>query len=646
MKPNKKFQVKENKSFIEAMDLLEEIVYVSDLDTYELLFLNEAGKKVYSDRIGEKCYEILQKGQTKPCDFCTNHKLLDENGNPNKPYVWEFQNTITKQWYHIIDKVIQLENKKLVRLEIAKNITDTKQSHKNLSETILQSELVMESANIGWWDWDISSGDEKYNKILPELLGYELDEIEPHISWWEAKIHKDDLPQVGIDLEAHFEGKTMFYSNEHRLLTKSGEWKWFLDYGRVVERDEENKPIRMIGTLRNIEEQKKAQENLKYAKEKAEEGDRLKTEFINNMSHEIRTPMNGILGFSKLLEHTDLSEAKRKHYINIIQNSGSQLMHVIDDILEISKLGTKQVKVFEKEVCLNDLLLEHFSLFSIKAKENKTPLYLIKGLSDKDSLIFTDETKLNKILSNLLENALKFTSEGFVEFGYHLISESSEVELYVKDTGRGIKQEKQKAIFERFSQEERSLERNVGGLGLGLSIAKENAELLGGKITLKSEKEKGATFFVTIPYQPVKSKAEDNKTKNGIVNEKTEEDEYTILIVEDEEVNYLYLDTLLENAKLNLKTLHAKHGQEAVEICKENAEIDFVLMDMKMPVMNGFEATKLIKKIRPDLPIVAQTAYSTTEEKAQALTAGCDDFISKPISEETLNELINKCLIS
>ncbi len=394
------------------------------------------------------------------------------------------------------------------------------------------------------------------------------------------------------------------------------------------------------------EKYKVINEELLFAKEKAEESNQLKTEFIHNMSHEIRTPMNGILGFSSLLDKPNLTLEKRNQYINIIQNSGHQLMRIIDDILEISRLGTKQVKIIESKICLNDLLLEQFSIFDIKAKENKIPLYLKKELSDKDSTILTDSTKLNKILSNLLENALKYTNEGYIELGYKLLSDTEpiQIQIYVKDTGIGIKLESLKTIFERFSQEEKELSKNVGGLGLGLSIAKENAELLGGKITVQSKKGEGSTFFITIPFKHINFGIEGSNSGNSKAVEMKKQNDFTILIVEDEEINFLYLETLLENISLNIKILHAKHGKEAVEICMINHKIDFVFMDLKMPIMSGYEATRKIKEFKPNMPIIAQTAYSTKEKKEQAFAAGCDDFISKPISEEALTEIVSKYL--
>lgn len=475
------------------------------------------------------------------------------------------------------------------------------------------------------------------NPAMIKILGYPDKETLININAKKLYVDKQER-QEQINASLSMIRKGIF---ERRVYKYDGTIIWVELFASYTY-DENGKVMYFYGTVQDITKKKETELELIKAKEKAVESDRLKTEFISNMSHEIRTPMNGILGFSKFLNKENLSSEKRKHHINIIQNSGNQLMRVIDDILEISKLGTNQVKISEKEICLNDLFLELFSVFDIKAKENKTPLYIRKGLSDKDSKIFTDETKLIKILSNLLENSLKFTNTGFIEFGYKKLN--SDIEIYVKDTGIGINPDKQDIIFERFSQEEKELSKNVGGLGLGLSIAKENTELLGGKITLESEKGKGATFFVTIPYKPANpdtTKSDFNKFKDKI-----EHDKFTIIIAEDEEVNFLYIETLLDNEmEIECEILHAKNGKEAIEICKQNTNINLILMDLKMPIMNGFEATKKIKEFRPNLSIVAQTAYRSNEDKEKAFMAGCNDFISKPISEETLNEIINKYLI-
>lgn len=512
-----------------------------------------------------------------------------------------------------------------------KDITSQKKTEIELKKSEERFSQIIKNSKDWIWEVDKNGMYTYVSEITENLLLYKPDEIVGKKYFYDFFEENTREKFKKIAIEAIKQKKT-FSNFENQCVKKNGEKIWLLTSGTPI-LNKQGELIGYRGLDKDITKQKNHTQELLIAKEKAEESDRLKTEFINNMSHEIRTPMNGILGFSEMLNNEGITDEKRKTFIKIIQSSGHQLLQVIDDILEISSLGTKQVKVYESEVSLNDIFVELFSIFDTKAKENKTPLYLKKGLKDLESTIFTDNVKLTKIISNLLENAIKFTNVGNIEFGYHL--NNNIIEIYVKDTGIGILESKHDLIFKSFSQGENELSKKQSGLGLGLSIAKENTELLGGNIHLESKIGHGSTFYVKIPYKPVH--------KNNITDKILPK--HTILIVEDEEVNYLYLETMLEDVIcLDCKIIHAKNGKEAVEICKENNVIDLVLMDLKMPVMNGFEATKQVKELYPKLPVIALTAYSTEKEREQSIEAGCDDFISKPLPLDVIKNMLKKYL--
>lgn len=377
------------------------------------------------------------------------------------------------------------------------------------------------------------------------------------------------------------------------------------------------------------------QNDLVRAKEKAEESDRLKTAFLQNMSHEIRTPMNGIIGFSSLYAKPGLSPEKRERYADLVIKSSQQLLGIVNDILDISMMETGKIKLNSDEVPLNHLMDELYNLFKQKSDEKNLSLFANKPDSLPDCCIFTDYVRIKQVLTNLLNNAIKFTHQGKIEFGYEFSPQG--IRFFVNDTGIGISKENQKKVFERFFQEESDISRQYGGNGLGLSISSKLVELLGGEMVLQSEKGKGSCFSFVLPVfceQNLKNHTPvDNANPlpgNGI----------TVLIAEDEEINFLYLNELL--TQMGHKIIRAKNGKEAVEFCQSKQKPDVVLMDIKMPILNGYEATRQIRTFDANLPIIAHTAYARPEDKAKALEAGCNAYLSKPINTKDLVELLNK----
>ncbi|MDD3301086.1 MAG: response regulator, partial [Bacteroidales bacterium] len=481
---------------------------------------------------------------------------------------------------------------------------------------------------------------------------YELtpEEVKEDASAVLSRLHPDDVDFVMNEIFESAKNQTLFQckfrvvlpskglrwrqSNASPVLLEDGSTLW---HGVITDITDEQYKEELL---------KQRNEELVFAKEKAEESNRLKTEFLNNMSHEIRTPLNGIVGFSEMLKDPQISNEQIMSYTGIIQKSSYQLLKIVEDILEISALETNKVQLSEEVFNLNQLMEELSSCYNNLAKAKGLSFYLEKGESSQKSGILSDKTKLTRILTNLLENALKFTDEGSVLFGYKIGGDR--LFFYVKDTGAGISPEYTDRVFDRFTQEEKELSRKHGGLGLGLSLSRENALLMGGSITVESIKGEGSTFYLNIPYKGV--------TQEIVTDDVLEADSHinkgkglsggkhlTVLLAEDEDVNLLFLDTLLrKETKHEFSILHARNGKEAVEACSHNDAIDIVLMDLKMPVMSGHDAARLIKSFRPNIKIIAQTAYSSSYDRELALKNGCDDFISKPINKEKLFVMMDK----
>jgi PAS domain S-box-containing protein len=403
--------------------------------------------------------------------------------------------------------------------------------------------------------------------------------------------------------------------------------------------DKQGKPEKIIGSMRDISERKLIELDLIQAKNKAEESDKLKTAFLHNISHEIRTPMNAIVGFSDLLLDPDLIPEIRNEFIHTIVQSSNQLLSIITQIVSMATIESGQEKIYEKELSLNSILKILFDQFHSEAAKKNISLNYSMSLPENEDIIKTDETKLIQIISNLLGNALKFTKKGSIDFGY--VIKNKYLEFYIKDTGIGIPEDMHKVIFERFRQVETAMARDYEGSGLGLSISKAYVELLGGKIWLTSKPGEGSVFYFTIPYNEVSlNRIQENEITENYTDKHKKT--ITLLVAEDEINNFKLLEFYLSN--LNIILIHASNGSEAVEICKKNKKINLVLMDLKMPVMDGFEATKKIKEFRPDLPVVAQTAYVRDVDKTKAFSCGCSAFISKPFRKEELLILIREHL--
>ena len=374
------------------------------------------------------------------------------------------------------------------------------------------------------------------------------------------------------------------------------------------------------------------------SKEKAEESDRLKSAFLANMSHEIRTPMNGILGFSELLKEPNLSGEDQQRYIQIIEKSGRRLLTIINDIIDISKIESGLMEVNTKSINVDELLEYLFTFFKPEVEDRGMTLVYEPILPSKEFTIQTDREKISAILINLIKNAIKYSDKGTIEFGY--LKKNDSVDFFVKDHGIGIPVERQGAIFERFIQADIADKRAFQGAGLGLSISKAYVEMLGGKIWVQSEEGKGSTFFFTIPLNIENAKKIVIEDPVVVQLPVYQIKSLKVLIAEDDETSEMLTRIIIQ--MFSKEVIKARTGIEAIIACRKNPDIDLVLMDLRMPEMNGYEATRQIRQFNKDIIIIAQTAYALVGDREAAIDAGCNDYISKPIKKDELLLLIQK----
>ncbi len=528
-------------------------------------------------------------------------------------------NVLYSEFLKMLD---QLQRREEERDEAEKALRINELRYRQLADMLPQS--VFETNEVGNLSY--------VNKTWLETFGYNKNDIREGLNLIEVIIS---------DSKNTFIGGKEFDTNEFQALRKDGTTFPALVYSNPIYED--NKISGYRGIIIDHTERKKYIEALEREKRKAEKSDRLKSAFLANMSHEIRTPMNAIIGFTSLMTKKEVDEEDKAEYIKYIQMSGDVLLNLIDDIIDTAKIEAGELKVKEQDSDINllmDGLYKTFSQILEQKEKHEIKLICEKKMENQRFIIRSDLFRLRQILTNLIGNAVKFTDTGEIRFGY-TIPDGKTIRFHVKDTGIGMTEENTRIIFDRFRQVEDSLNRKYGGTGLGLSISKHLVELMKGKIWVESEEGTGTRFYFTIPLMEVQNRA-IHYIQTDVEPGSFQWSNKVVLIAEDDNNNFIFLKSTLKSTGITI--IRAKDGKQAVSEVKSNDSIDLVLMDIQMPEMNGYEASENIKLLRPDLPVISQTAYAMSGEREKSFQAGCDDYISKPIDIDLLFSKMSRFL--
>jgi PAS domain S-box-containing protein len=500
----------------------------------------------------------------------------------------------------------------------------TKESEKRYRELFLNNPVptyIFDETTLGFVE---------VNDATVEYYGYSREEF-ACMTLRDIRI-SEDIPSLHESVESLGEG--VFHSVSMRHKKKDGTLF-------PVEITSHSLPVKNGRKTRlvlavDITDRIMAEEQMNLAREKAEASDRLKTSFLNNISHEVRTPLNGILGFAEIMNQRGLSEEDKQESLALLHQSSDRLLNTITNYMDISLLTSGSMsntnKEFSPYTVVKNIYENSKSLCTLK----KIDLVLEVTEGDELTSLTSDQEIVKKILSHFIDNAIKFTEKGKVSLGYKIAG--TELVFFVKDSGIGIDKESLSLIFEKFVKVEQSPFRISEGSGLGLSIAKGMSEMIGGKITVDSEPVNGSSFYLTLPLNAENRSFKDN---SGAITWIKHSNQYAILIAEDDETNFFYLNAILSKA-YSSRILHARNGREAIDLFKVNLDIRMILMDIKMPDIDGLEATKQIKGMRPEIPVIAITAYAMSGDEERVLAAGCDGYLSKPLSKEKLLRKISE----
>lgn len=518
---------------------------------------------------------------------------------------------------------------------IAFNISRYTEVRKKLYENETRWNAALKGSSFGVWDWDLTNNTLYFSSKLKQLYGYNDEELTPSVDFWIATSHPDDLEETKQALAYHLDNQTTIFQKDRRILHRDGSYRWFFSSGVVLERGKLGEPLRIVGSVADITERKKLEQDLINAKDIAEKNVKKQRRFLANISHEIRTPLHAIMGITEQLCNSPLNEVQ-KNQLSIINDSVKSLSGIINDVIDISKIEEGKLNLVRFPFSLKETAENVFGVFKNNA-ENKKLQYELHFDESLNTYFSGDEGRIRQVLMNILSNAVKFTENGSVRIFFSLVTQKDDtviIGIDCIDTGIGMSHEMKQKLFKDFTQEDDSFNRKYGGSGLGLSITYELVKLMNGTINISSEKSLGTTVHIVVPLEIAATGGVDTTIAIRTQEDIKKLQNIRILAAEDNSFNQLLLQYIFENKKIKFDMV--ENGRLAIEMAAAHS-YDIILMDIQMPEMNGLEATRNIREtISSTIPIIAITANAVKEELEQYINDGFTDYITKPFDEEKL----------